>query len=105
MKIDKYTFGGISGVLILYAVVLFDELGSVLLGGDSGAFLWTTFHFVINPLLCSIYLILTVLKMINKKDKYRWFSITGIALALFYLYIAVSGNTLWIDLLGIDFKS
>lgn len=103
-KIDKYTFGGISGILILSAIIIADELGAVQYGGDTGALLWTTFHFVINPLFCVIYIILTVLKGIHTKEKIRLFYPLGIAVALFYLYISISGNIFWLELFGIDFN-
>lgn len=103
-KIDRYTFGGISGILILCAVIFVDEFIAVQYGGDTGALLWTTFHFVINPLFCAIYIVLTVLKWIHSKEKIRFLYPLGIALALFYLYVSMSGNILWLELFGIDFN-
>lgn len=103
-KKGVYILGGISGIIILVSIILISELGAVQYGGDTGAFLWTTFHFVINPILSVAYIVLTITKWIRVKEKARYLYTLGIAVALMYIYFSVSGNTLWLDLLGIDFN-
>ena len=104
-KINKYTLGGISGILILCAIILVDEFFSVQYGGDCGAFLWTTFHFILNPIFCGIYIVLTGFKWSHSKERVRFLYVLGIAVALFYLYVSISGNTFWIDIFGINFNT
>jgi hypothetical protein len=81
-------FGGISGACVLGLVILLDEGILVLCGGDLGAFLWTTFHFIFNPIFCLIYVILTVIKILRTEEtRYRAIYSILILLAIAYIYI------------------
>ena len=101
------TFGGISGALILCFIIVSDEVLSAFYGGDLGAFLWTTFHFILNPVLCFIYIIISVVKGFRiKRKSYRIRAVylLLVLLAISYIYIAFSGNTTWPKMLGINFQ-
>lgn len=97
--------GGFSGLLILLIIILFDELVTVQCGGDAGAFLWTTFHFIVNPILCLIYIIVTIFKAIHTRSKTRYFYPLGIAVAILYIYLSLTGSTFWLDFFNIDFNA
>jgi hypothetical protein len=103
-KINKFSFGGFSGFFILIFLIAVDEVASVLCGGNLGSFLWTTFHFILNPIFCFVYIIMTIVKGIHiKESKEKYFYPLLILLALGYLYIAFSGSIFWVKTFGIKF--
>ena len=103
-EIDKYAFGGVSGFCVLCILILVSEFGAIIYGGDVGSLLWTTFHFVVNPILCVIYTVITVYKYLSSKRKVRFLYIACVVVALLYIFVSVSGNTAWLDILNIDFN-
>lgn len=105
MKIRSYLSGGVQYGLILIAVLICSELISVILGGDWGSLLWVTFHFVLNPILCIIYVLLVVIKFSKKNSMFdNLLCIPFILLAIFYLYIAFTGRVEWVEIFGINFN-
>ena len=96
--------GGIVGFMLLAAAIAIDEVASVYLGGNLGAFLWTTFHFILNPILCVIYIVFTIVKGIRARSlKLGIVYLILILLALAYIYIAFTGNIWWPEFFGVDF--
>jgi len=53
-------FGGWRGSILLLAAYVILEVGSGLLGGDWGALLYVTFHFIVMPILSLGLMLLTV---------------------------------------------
>lgn len=53
-------FGGWRGSVLLLAIYVLLEVGSRLLGGDWGAFLYVTFHFIVMPILALGVTLVTV---------------------------------------------
>ena len=97
--------GGFKGFLLLAAAILMDETISVLIGGDTGGFLWVTFHFILNPVLCIAFVICAAVKAILVEQ--LSVIVIGLilsALALGYVYLSASGNIEWIQFLGISFQ-
>ena len=71
--IDKATiaqlrrFGGWQGSLLLVVIYVFLEVGTSLLGGDWGAFLYVTFHFIVMPLLAlGVILVTLILALVQQ---------------------------------------
>lgn len=97
--------GGWTGLLWLIGIILLTELGGVRLGGDRGAFWWTTFHFIGNPLVCVAYSILTAVKafQFRKSAGAKLFHMLPLAIPLGFVYLAFTGNTWWLEVLGVRF--
>ena len=59
---------GFSGLAILAIAILISEIctfGLMRMGSDIAGFLWVTFHFVINPVLCVAYSIFNLVQIIQ----------------------------------------
>ncbi len=89
----KYTFSGWTGALILLIIYLASEFGTVALGGDFGGFLYVTMHFIVNPLLGVLVIVLTMMKM-PKFTKPLDVIYQGIPVVIpaLIIYIAISVN-------------
>ena len=61
----KYTFSGWTGALILLIIYLASEFGTVALGGDFGAFMYVTLHFIVNPLLSVLVIVAISMMAVN----------------------------------------
>jgi hypothetical protein len=95
-KFVIYFFGGISGGLVLVLCIPLVEILCIKLGGNFGDFLWTTFHFIVNPILCLIYIAITIAKAFRiKKTELIALYFTFMLLALLYIFVAVTGNITW----------
>lgn len=53
-------YSGIIGITALLGWVLLTEIGSSIIGGDLGSFLYVTFHFVANPIICLVVIIMAI---------------------------------------------
>jgi len=99
------TWGGIGGFLVLSAMIVADEAVCVYIGGNIGSFLWVTFHFVVNPIFCALYILLSIAKAVAvRRLKEAITCVILCALALGYIYLAVSGNIQWVQFFGISFQ-
>ena len=84
-------------LVILISVILIDEILLFAIGGDLyGGFLWITFHFIINPLLALIYVVVVIIRVVRNGSKREplWKIIYSIP-AIFFIYLSVSGNMYW----------
>ena len=62
------SFGGLRGAGLLLALFLLLEMGPPKMGGDSAAFLYVTFHFIVLPVLSICLLVATGFKAYHTKD-------------------------------------
>lgn len=93
---------GSFSLLILYFVL---EFGTYKIGGDWGAFLYVTFHFILMPLLSMCLLIITLLYVVKASGISKKILIfSSIAIPIYIIIIAFTGNTIMVDLLNIDFN-
>lgn len=108
MKFDTkhiVIFGGWTGSFILLMVLLLTEIGSYIIGGDWGAFLFVTFHFILIPLFSMFVLCITGIKVYKmQKQLSRIGTFLSVIIPLSILYIAITGSTLLIKLSNINFN-
>ena len=102
--VTVWSLGSWTGLPWLIALILLTELGSVRLGGERGAFWWTTFHFIGNPLACVLYSILTLAKTLRRRPLgAKILHVLPIVVPIGFLYLAVTGNTWWLEVLRVRF--
>ena len=101
-KSSSYTYAGFVCSLVFIFWVLLSEYTSMFIGGDFGAFLYVTIHFIVNPLLglsIAIFIIWPSLQQPKQKYLFLLSAIVPIAVTS----IGLSGNLWLTDLLGISF--
>ena len=84
-------------LVILISIILIDEILLFAIGGDLyGGFLWVTFHFIINPFLALIYIVVVIIRVVRNGSKREplWKIIYSIP-AVIFIHISVSGNIYW----------
>jgi uncharacterized membrane protein YagU involved in acid resistance len=104
-KAVKTPYFGFFIILAFFFWVLASEYGTASISGDLGAFIWTSFHFILNPilgLLLSIFLVWAAIKQDQLHAKI--FSLISTALPLFISYAGFTGNIWFVELLGINLK-
>ena len=100
-----YILGGWSGSLILAFLLLVTEVSLHFIGGDWGAFLFVTFHFVLLPVMSVIVLLITGFKIYKMQERMqKIMTLMSISIPLGILYISVTGNTFLMEVLQIDFN-
>lgn len=82
-NINLYTFGGLSGFLIFYVIVMIGVYIPVLIFGNQAGILMVTFHFVINPIIAVCYITLTIIKFFKMANFCRYFYIFAIFIVLY----------------------
>ncbi len=97
--------GGWSGSAILLLVLVISEMGSHIIGGDWGAFLYVTFHFILIPIFSVIVVGVTGFK-VNKMQQQlpRVVSSLAVIIPLSIIYLTVTGSTWLTELFKIDFN-
>ena len=99
------SLGGWRGAGLLLAMFLLLEIGLPKIGGDSAAFLYVTFHFIVAPLLSICLLVATGLKAYRTKDlTARLLTLSSLIVPGLLLYNAFTGSTWLPELLGVDFN-
>jgi len=53
---------------LLILIVVVTEFFPIKYCGDLGAFVWTTFHFIVNPISCLIYLLTITIQIYKMKS-------------------------------------
>ncbi len=97
-------FGGWSGSFILLLVFLITEIGSSIIGGDWGAFLYVTFHFILIPFFGVCVLGITMIKAYKaQKQLPKVVTFLSIVIPLGILYITITGSTWLTNFLKINF--
>ena len=87
-------FGGWPVSILLLILYVASEWGSrYLIGGDSGAFLYVTSHFIVMPLLSIVIIVLTTIRVVRTPGtSQRILVFSSIAIPCAILLIAVSGS-------------
>jgi len=92
MRILERGTGG-EGLLLLITLVFIPELLCCLVGGELGGFAWIAFHFVFSPLLCFLFVVGALARVILRVPfslAVRLLSYSAFAGAIAYLL--VTGN-------------
>ena len=96
---------GIKMVSIFALWVLVSEYGPLLIDKDWGSFIWTTVHFVINPILGVLICLFLVWHALTQKQfTARILSIASICFPIFISYMGFTGSIWFVELLGINFN-
>jgi len=105
IKIAKYPFFGLYAAILFMFWVLASEHFAAFWGGNAGAFLWTTFHFIINPIF-GLILSIIIVSAALKQDRIYWkiLSIIVIAIPLSVGFFGITGNIWFVKFLGINLK-
>lgn len=101
---DK-TCAGIKLIGTFVMWVLLTEIGSALVGGDSGALLYVTFHFIINPVLGLIVVLFAIRHALKQQN--IWLIITTLiacCIPFTIVYFAISGSFWLTETLGIKIR-
>ena len=105
---QKYLTNPTAGIKIIgyFALwALFSEALTIYLGGDWGGFLWVTFHFILNPILGGIIILIVIWHSL--KQSIPWLkavTIFSCIAPLVVIYMAYTGS-LWIyDVLDVNFQ-
>ncbi len=108
MKLNNkflFVFGGWSGSVILVIALLLPEIGSYIIGGDWGSFLFVTFHFILIPLFSIFVLCITIIKVYKmQKHLSRIVAFLSVIIPLSILYIVITGSTVLMEFLNINFN-
>ena len=98
-------YAGIVTTCIFVLWVLATEYGPLFLAADIGAFLWTTFHFIINPILGVVISLFLIWHALSQKQlQPKVISIAAILFPLLVCYVGFSGNIWFVELMGINFN-
>lgn len=97
-------FRAVSVLIGLLLIVFMGELLPVIYGGDLGAFLWTSIHFVLNPLLCLAYIVFAAFQVFHTGSKQRrLLYLSLLVLPILYIYVLLSDPAGWVRILGLSF--
>jgi hypothetical protein len=94
-------FGGVTGFLLLAAFIVVGEHLAVALGRDYATPAWIILHYVVNPALCFLYLVVTVIKGLYGSSRLKPLYPLGMLVAMWYLLIAFVGSAKWPELIGL----
>jgi hypothetical protein len=90
------------GALALAIVYLATEFALFSIGGDWGAFLYVTFHFILGPIMSLVVLIATLLALRTPNTwPARGLLLLSTVVPFIILYLAITGSSLPLDLLGV----
>ena len=91
------------GFFALWA--LSSEVITIYVGGDIGGFLWVTFHFILNPILGSIIILLVIWHSLKQGTPWlKAVTLVSCIAPLIVIYMAYTGS-LWIyDVLDVNFQ-
>ncbi len=104
LSTNTLIFGGWSGSLILVLFLLISEIGSGIIGGDWGAFIYVTLHFVLIPFFSIAVLLVTIFKVYKlQKQVQKIITVTSVVIPLMILYLTITGSTLLSKFLKVNF--
>ena len=96
---------GLSIISIFTFWVLITEYGPTFLEQDLGSFIWTTFHFIINPVLSLVTICILIWHATGKgKAWVRALSLFGMIIPIIICYAGISGSIWFVELLGVNFN-
>lgn len=97
-------FSGVIGITALLGWVVLTEIGSSSIGGDLGSFLYTTFHFIVNPILSLAVLILAAWHGIKtEKALIKTIDLTACIIPAAIIHTGITGSFWLSELLGVKF--
>lgn len=101
----KRLFNGKYSSVFLLSLYIFLEIIFAKIGGNTAAFLYVTFHFIIMPLIAILVLILTT-RQISRANTItaKLLLLSSLAIPMMVLYIAVTGDTTLPKILNVDFN-
>jgi hypothetical protein len=104
-KVRENPYSGLFSILIFICWILLSEYGPTYFEPDLGSFIWTTFHFIFNPIL-SIAIVGFLIWHLTGQSKMsaKLLSVALIIFPVFICYVGVSGNIWFVELLGINFN-
>jgi len=88
------SLGGWPGSILLLLIYVILEVGSSLVGGDWGAFLYVTFHFIVMPILAVGAILATLARAVGQQATV-WKTIVtlgSVIIPLGIIGLAVSGE-------------
>lgn len=95
---------GIISVGIFTVWILITELGISALGADLGAFLYVTFHFIINPIFAVVVIIFQFLIFFSKtRFVTKILNVICCFVPAVIIHAAITGNFWLTELLGVNF--
>lgn len=109
MKSLKHAFltkeySGVIGITTLLGWVVLSEIGSNTIGGDLGSFLYTTFHFIANPIFSLITLIFAIWHGIKTENAFiKTIDFTACIIPTAIIHAGVSGSFWLSGFLGVHF--
>ena len=104
-KFLSHPYAGIKVTFLFVFWVLVAEYGPLLLSKGPGAFLWTTFHFIVNPILGVIIFLFLIWHALSQKQlQPKVLSIAVMFFPLLVCYVGFSGNIWFVELMGINFN-
>lgn len=105
LKLAHIKAGGSEELHKFILFILLTELGSKLIGGEWGGFLWTGFHFFINPIYCLYYLAISFKHLRNIQTGMRRFLFfLSLLVPIAYLIILWKFNIEWVEFFNIKFR-
>lgn len=97
--------GGWKASLILGVAYVLAEFATYKAGGDLGAFLYVTMHFVLMPLASMFVIGATAVRVLSMETMLQKLVGCGaIIVPATIIFLAFTGNTITMDLFGIDFN-
>ena len=97
-------YSGIIGITALLGWVVLTEIGSSSIGGDLGSFLYTTFHFIVNPSFGLVVLVLATWHGIKAKNALiKTIDLTACIIPAAIIYSGITGSFWLSELLGVKF--
>jgi len=104
-KLFDNPYAGIKVASLFFLWVVVSEYSPQLFNKDIGAFIWITFHFIINPILGIFVCLFLIWHGVTQKQlQPKLLSIIAVVFPLFISYVGFSGNTWFVELLGINFN-
>lgn len=74
--------------VVLFVTYGICEVGSCLIGGDLGSFLWVTFHFIAFPVMCFILVVMIGIRAFRERNiRRRLILISSIIFPCLILYL------------------
>ena len=104
-RLILFPYAGVLTIACFLGWVLLAELGPTFLPPDEGAFLYVTFHFILNPLLGICVGILIVLhSLLQPKSIAKVLGVVLSIIPLLVTYVGVTGATWLTEMLGVRFQ-
>jgi len=104
----KYLANPTAGIKIIgyFAIwAILSETITILISGDIGAFLWITFHFILNPVIGGIVMLVAI--WLSLKQNILWIRIVTLVscvVPLIIIYLGYTGSFWIYEKLNVNFN-